>query len=186
MAVRFRYVPFLLLVALPVVAQLVEKNPRRLVPINIAPHPGPVQPIPYSHKQHLAMGLECAMCHTGPEPGVKMSFPATATCMSCHSTVATDKASIVKLARFANADRPIPWIRVYKITEGVNWSHNAHLSVGVQCEVCHGDVSQLEVMAEVTAVRAMASCIGCHKAYGASVTCKTCHDWPDHDTTGIK
>ena len=42
------------------------------------------QPIPYSHKTHLAMGLKCANCHTNPDPGEVMGFPAESKCMSCH------------------------------------------------------------------------------------------------------
>jgi len=29
----------------------------------------PEQPIPYSHKQHIALGLTCKDCHTNPDPG---------------------------------------------------------------------------------------------------------------------
>ena len=74
------------------------------VPDNLAEHTPPVQPIPYSHQTHLAIGLECATCHTNPEPGKLMTFPATSTCMSCHVTVATKKPSIQKLASFPNRD----------------------------------------------------------------------------------
>jgi hypothetical protein len=39
------------------------------------PPAGPVQPIPYSHKQHLAVGLECKNCHEMPEPSDDMGCP---------------------------------------------------------------------------------------------------------------
>jgi hypothetical protein len=35
----------------------------------------PKQPVPYSHKQHLAMGLQCKNCHTSPDPGEAMGIP---------------------------------------------------------------------------------------------------------------
>src|SRR5689334_628679 len=64
------------------------------------PPPAPTQPIPYSHKKHLALGLECRQCHVNPDPGEMMTFPATAICMSCHQAIATDKPAIQKLASF--------------------------------------------------------------------------------------
>src|ERR1700682_2783279 len=39
------------------------------VQANLAPHPAPEQPLPYSHKTHIAMALPCQLCHTNPAPG---------------------------------------------------------------------------------------------------------------------
>src|SRR5260370_10557761 len=64
---------------------------KMMVPDNPSPHPAPEQPLPYSHKQHLAFGLQCKDCHTNPEPGKLMTFPPTSKCMQCHVTIATDK-----------------------------------------------------------------------------------------------
>src|SRR3954453_10275801 len=65
------------------------------------PVPGPEQPIPYSHKTHVSRGLDCRMCHVNPDDGKLMTFPATATCMGCHQTIAADRPAIQKLASFA-------------------------------------------------------------------------------------
>jgi hypothetical protein len=47
---------------------------------------GPIQPLPFSHKQHAgALSLDCKMCHVNPDPGELMTYPATATCMTCHT-----------------------------------------------------------------------------------------------------
>src|SRR6266478_264725 len=85
---------------------------KQMVPNNPAEHPAPEQPIPYSHKQHLAFSLECKNCHTNPEPGKLMTFPETSTCMQCHATIAKDKPAIQKLATYASSKEPIPWVRV--------------------------------------------------------------------------
>ena len=89
----------LLFPALPLKAQQSggPADTAKQVPDNPAAHEAPAQPIPYSHQTHLALGLECAMCHTNPEPGNLMTFPATSICMSCHTTVATNKPSIQNL-----------------------------------------------------------------------------------------
>jgi len=49
--------------------------------------PAPVQPLPFSHKAHLAKGLTCGDCHTMPEPGDRATFPATARCMACQPSI---------------------------------------------------------------------------------------------------
>jgi hypothetical protein len=151
---------------------------RQEVPNNVTAPPAPEQPIPYSHKTHLALGLQCQTCHANPDPGNQMTFPAASTCMTCHANVAKDKPAIVKLAGFSQLLQSIPWARVYEITPGVTWTHRKHLQAGAQCAACHGDVSQLDAMSQVTSVTAMGSCISCHQARKAPTTCVTCHAWP--------
>ena len=148
------------------------------VPDNPAEHEPPEQPIPYSHKKHLALGLQCSTCHTNPAPGNLMTFPATTTCMSCHSTVATDRPAIQKLASFSKSRQPIPWVRVYKVLPGVNWSHKKHLDAGMKCQMCHGQVAEMDRMSEATSVTTMGVCLNCHKEHASPTVCSTCHSWP--------
>lgn len=149
------------------------------VPENRAPNAAAEQPLPFSHQWHAgSLGLACQFCHTNPAAGVQMTFPATAICMSCHSSVATDHPTIKKLTQYASSKQLIPWVRVYEVLPGVTWSHRAHLRAGLRCEVCHGPVRDLPVMVQVTAVTSMASCISCHQAKHASTECSTCHAWP--------
>jgi hypothetical protein len=148
------------------------------VQANLAPHPAPEQPLPYSHKTHVGMGLPCQLCHTNPAPGKQMTFPATSTCMKCHTTLVTDRPAIKKLAEYAYSKQPIPWVRVYKVLPGVTWTHRRHLDAGVRCETCHGAVGDLDAMSETTAVTGMASCVSCHQARGVSAACSVCHAWP--------
>jgi hypothetical protein len=145
---------------------------------NLAPHPAPEQPLPYSHKTHVGMGLPCQLCHTHPAPGKQMTFPATATCMNCHATMVTDRPAIKKLAEYAHSKQPIPWVRVYQVLPGVTWTHRKHVEAGVQCETCHGAVGDLDAMSETTAVTGMASCVSCHQARSVSAACTVCHAWP--------
>jgi hypothetical protein len=104
-----------------------------------------------------------------------MTFPATSVCMQCHATIAKDKPSIQKLASYANSKEPIPWVRVYKVLPGVAWSHRPHLTAGVKCETCHGDVAEMATMSEVTSVTTMYSCLNCHELNHAKASCDTCH-----------
>jgi len=148
------------------------------VPDNLAEHTPPVQPIPYSHQTHLALGLECTGCHANPDPGNLMTYPATSICMSCHVAVATKKPSIQKLASIARSGQPVPWVRVYAITKGVNWTHRKHLDAGINCETCHGQVADMAAMSQATSVTSMGVCINCHKLHNAPTVCQTCHAWP--------
>ncbi len=153
---------------------------KQQVPDNLAEHTPPMQPIPYSHKTHLALGLQCQICHTNPDPGNLVTFPATSTCMSCHTAIAKSKPAIQKLASFAKSQQPVPWVRVYAILPGVTWTHRKHLDAGMKCETCHGQVAQMDAMSEATSVTTMAVCISCHKANNAPTVCQSCHVWPSN------
>jgi Cytochrome c7 and related cytochrome c/Class III cytochrome C family len=136
---------------------------------------GPVQPIPFNHKLHLANGLECKTCHEMPDPGEAATIPATAKCMACHTAIKKDSPEIQKLADFHAKKETIPWRRVYRVPDYVYFSHKEHLKSGkATCETCHGDVRQLEVMRKVKET-SMAACIDCHKTNSAPVACDYCH-----------
>jgi hypothetical protein len=136
----------------------------------------PSQPLPYSHKTHVALGLKCGDCHVNPEPGDRMEFPQTAKCMACHTKVAKDKPAIEKLTEFSKSKQPIPWARVYVVGAEVYWNHRSHLEAGVKCESCHGAVAQMEVVANVTNVTTMAGCVECHRQMKAGTGCQFCHE----------
>jgi hypothetical protein len=136
----------------------------------------PEQPLPYSHKTHLATGVKCQDCHVNPDPGDKMTFPATAKCMVCHASIAKDRPSIQKLAEFAQAKQEVPWVRVYAVPAGTYWSHRSHTSAGQTCEQCHGDVRAMDRMAKVTDVTTMGGCVACHRQKKAGTGCEFCHE----------
>src|SRR6266481_8463039 len=76
---------------------------KQMVPDNPSEHAPPAQPIPYSHKKHLALGLDCKDCHTNLEPGTLMTFPDASKCMLRHVTISMDNVSIHKLAEYAKS-----------------------------------------------------------------------------------
>ncbi len=158
------------------------------VPASIAP----AQPIPFSHRRHAGeLGLACAVCHVGASPAARndvadsggghMTLPGTETCMNCHVAIGTDKPPIRDLTAMHTANQDVEWVRVYRLLEGVNWSHRPHIGAGVDCQTCHGQVATLEVMRVATPVTAMATCLNCHRSTGANAQCETCHTWPAAD-----
>lgn len=153
-----------------------------------APRPAPVQPIPFSHKLHLALSakLECQGCHGTPDAAGLMAFSNISTCMSCHASTAKNKPSIQKLAEFNKSKKPIPWVQVYKVLPGTQWNHRTHLDGGMKCVMCHGDVSQMDEMTNVKSVTSMGGCLGCHELHKANDTCVTCHHAWDIDMVIVK
>jgi hypothetical protein len=140
------------------------------------PPPAPEQPLPYSHKIHLAQGLKCVMCHETVETDDHATLPPTATCMGCHANVKTDSPHIQKLKDADDKGETIAWRRVYRLPSFVYFSHKQHVTdAKVACETCHGNVPQMDVMQKVKDI-SMAACIECHKANSARVNCDTCHE----------
>jgi hypothetical protein len=144
-----------------------QQAPRR-------PEP-PQQPIPYSHKTHLALGLTCQGCHTNRDPGETMGIPETSVCMGCHKTIAASKASIKTLASYAADNRRVPWVRVYRIPGYVFFSHREHLKSGAKCENCHGPVAERDALFRESDL-SMGGCMDCHRRNNAPNDCTYCHD----------
>ena len=76
--------------------------------------PAPVQPIAYTHKVHLAAGLQCLNCHTGADSGPDAQLPGVRFCMACHQIIAADRPEIKKLAAYLERGEDIPWQRVVR------------------------------------------------------------------------
>ncbi|MFN3326579.1 MAG: cytochrome c3 family protein [Bryobacteraceae bacterium] len=139
--------------------------------------PGPEQPIPFSHKVHVGLGIKCTDCHTlKDEEGFAAGFPRESTCMGCHASVKKDSPAIQKLAEYAKARKPVPWVRVYKVPEYVWFSHESHhKEAGIACETCHGKVGERDVLFREVSIR-MDACMACHARNDASNDCGFCHN----------
>jgi hypothetical protein len=139
----------------------------------------PAQPIAYSHKTHLALGLKCRACHGIKDPeadeGFTMGFPSEAFCMSCHSSIKKDSQEIVKLARAAADKKAVDWKRVYRLMPIVWFSHAVHVQDGkIECGTCHGDVASMAVTSKARVLN-MKDCMDCHAERTAPNGCDTCH-----------
>lgn len=132
------------------------------------------QPIAYSHKKHVAMGLKCTNCHTMPGKGEAATFPEESKCMACHAGVKTDSPEIQKLAEFARKKELVPWVRVYKLPGFVWFSHKVHTAIA-SCERCHGPVAERDIIKKEKPID-MNSCMSCHDEHEASNECNLCHN----------
>lgn len=135
----------------------------------------PVQPLPYSHKTHVALGLQCRGCHVNPDQGALMTYPPAAACMTCHATVAADRPAIQKLAAFESSGTQVPWVRVYRLPDYVYWTHATHIQTDITCEQCHGPVAQRDVLAQETNIVTMLGCVTCHNKRQVFTDCGDCH-----------
>ena len=136
----------------------------------------PQQPIAYTHKVHLANGLQCTDCHVGVDQGPDARIPSVNFCMTCHQVIATDKPEIKKLAGYKARGEDIPWQRVYGFEPSahVKFNHAPHIRAGVDCAKCHGDL-RTQTVAERKVDHTMGFCVECHRQNNASVDCVTCH-----------
>jgi hypothetical protein len=136
----------------------------------------PVQPIAFTHKVHLASGLQCTFCHVGVDQGPDASLPSTNLCMTCHVAIDPTNPEIQKIAAYQAKGQDIPWQRVYGFEQSahVKFNHAPHIRAGVDCSTCHGDMTK-----QTVAVRAvdhtMGFCITCHEQHKVSIDCVTCH-----------
>jgi hypothetical protein len=137
----------------------------------------PVQPIAYTHKVHLANGLQCENCHVGVDQGPDARIPGVTFCMTCHQAIDTDNPEIKKIAAYAQRGEEIPWVRVYNYSPSahVKFNHAPHIRAGVQCASCHGDMTT-QTTAERKINLNMGTCIQCHRAKQVSVDCELCHN----------
>lgn len=139
--------------------------------------PVPVeQPLPYSHKTHVALGIQCRDCHAIADPGFAAGYPAEATCMACHASIKSDSPHIQLLAKLNSEGAAVPWKRIYRVPDFVWFSHASHVEdAGVECETCHGPVAQREVLFQEKPTT-MAACMECHARNNAPNDCDLCHD----------
>ena len=168
----------LAVVAAALLVAIAAAQVARTPPPEVGFRPGePVaQPLPYSHKTHLALGLVCRDCHAIADPGDFAGFPPEAKCMACHAAVKTESPAIQELAAAAQAGRAVVWNRVYKLPEFVYFSHALHhVDAGVECGACHGEVASRDVLFQEKPIT-MHACMRCHAQTGASNDCELCHD----------
>lgn len=121
----------------------------------------PDQPIDYSHKIHVGAEIQCLYCHPGAQRTSTAGIPTAQKCMGCHAVVEADDPEVQEIADYAAQVEPIPWVRVNLQPDFVFFSHQPHLSAGLNCETCHGNVAEMTVARPVVRMD-MGWCLNCH------------------------
>jgi len=153
--------------------------------------PGPMQPIPFSHKHHAGdYEIDCQYCHSGTDRSRAAGVPSVEVCMGCHQQFPPEfdeLEGIQILKRHWEEKRPIEWTQIYRLPEYVKFRHNRHVAAGLECQTCHGPVEEIDKMYLVPEQSwwylvpvqklEMGWCIQCHRDnnHQASQDCLLCH-----------
>lgn len=136
------------------------------------------QPIAFPHDRHTAgFQIDCQYCHFSVERSRSAGIPPVATCMGCHAFVDGSERpeEVARLRGYWERREAIPWNRVYKVSDHVYFPHMRHVSAGVECADCHGNVEEIGVIQRVEQPLTMGWCLNCHIDMGASRDCTVCH-----------
>lgn len=123
----------------------------------------PEQPVEYSHKLHAGdLGIDCLYCHSNVEKAPVANIPATQVCMNCHTLVKADSDKLLPVRESWMTGKPIEWVRVHKIGEYAYFDHSIHVTRGVGCKSCHGNVAQMDEVIQKEPL-SMGWCLDCHR-----------------------
>jgi hypothetical protein len=121
------------------------------------------QPVAFSHEHHVTeLGIDCRYCHTSVEKSAKAGYPATHTCMSCHSQIWTNSPLLEPVRESYDKNVPLKWLTLNKVPDFVYFNHSIHLARGVNCNNCHGPVQSMQMAYKGRAFQ-MAWCLDCHR-----------------------
>jgi hypothetical protein len=139
----------------------------------------PEQPIPYSHQTHIEAGVQCLFCHSSALRAPVAGVPSVQKCMGCHNVIGRDSPAVQEVAGYWERDESIAWARVNVEPDFIDFSHQPHMGAGLNCETCHGDVSQMDTARPVVKMD-MGWCLDCHleqpgEKSAALADCLTCH-----------
>ncbi len=153
--------------------------------------PGPMQPIPFSHKHHAGeFAIDCQYCHSGTDASQAAGVPSTEVCMGCHAQFppSYDEIEGIRILKdHWEQKKPIEWEQIHHLPEYVQFRHNRHVQAGVECQTCHGPVEKLDKLYLVPDTNwaylvpykklEMGWCVNCHKDNDnqATIDCLKCH-----------
>ena len=152
--------------------------------------PGPLQPIPFSHKHHAGdFEIECLYCHSGTDRARYAGVPSVELCMGCHSAFPAeyDELEGIKILKeHWKEKKPIEWKQIHRLPEHAKFRHNRHVQADIECQTCHGPVEEIEKLYLVPDTNAgpsllptkkleMGWCIYFHRENCVSQDCLTCH-----------
>ena len=131
-----------------------------------------------------------SFCHRTVSTDEAASIPAVQQCLFCHDFGKIDgsladndaaEAEITKLrAAFYGSDdgseapAAIDWARVHRLPDHVQFIHQPHITAGLSCSTCHGNIAEMEVVKQVRDLK-MRDCVNCHRELNAPTDCVTRH-----------
>jgi hypothetical protein len=108
------------------------------------------QPIAFPHDLHAGSAegqanMDCQFCHFSAERSVDAGIPPVSTCWGCHQIITgrTNPAEVAKIGQYVQSGEPIPWVRLYKISDHAHFPHMRHINAGLECQQCHGEIQEV-------------------------------------------
>ena len=121
------------------------------------------QPVPFSHEHHVnELGINCVYCHSYVEKAAHSNLPATEVCMSCHSQIWTNSPLLEPVRESYKTNTAIKWNQLNKVPEFVYFNHSIHVNRGLNCNICHGPVQEMQLAYKGKTFH-MAWCLNCHR-----------------------
>lgn len=126
------------------------------------------QPVPFSHKHHANLGVDCRYCHTSVEESGFANIPPTKTCMNCHNEMWNEAPMLEPVRESFKSGESLEWTRVHDLPDFVYFNHAIHVNKGIGCATCHGRVDTMPLMWREEPLF-MAWCLECHRDPVANV-----------------
>ncbi len=120
------------------------------------------QPVPFSHKHHANMGIDCRYCHTSVEDSSFANIPPTRTCMNCHNQIFTESEMLEPVRESWRTGESLEWNRVHDLPDFVYFDHSIHVNKGIGCATCHGRVDEMPLVWKEEPLF-MKWCLDCHR-----------------------
>jgi hypothetical protein len=121
------------------------------------------QPLQFSHRHHVGDdGIDCRYCHTSVETSNSAGMPSTKTCMNCHSQIWANSPYLEPVRESWKTGKPIEWVRVHDLPDFAYFNHSIHISKGVGCSTCHGQVDNMPLIFQTASLQ-MEWCVQCHR-----------------------
>jgi len=120
------------------------------------------QPVPFSHKHHSNLGIDCRYCHISVEKSAFASVPATQVCMNCHNLMWKEAPMLEPVRDSWESGESLEWTRVHDLPDFVYFNHSIHVNNGIGCATCHGRVDQMPLMYKEKPLF-MLWCLQCHR-----------------------
>jgi hypothetical protein len=120
------------------------------------------QDVPFSHKHHTDLGIDCRYCHTTAEETASANIPPTRICMNCHSMIWSEAPMLEPVRHSWETGESLEWTRVHDLPQFVYFNHSIHVNKGIGCSTCHGNVGEMPLVHQAHTLY-MNWCLDCHR-----------------------
>lgn len=142
---------------------------------------------PFSHRQHLALKLQCSTCHTTAAASTAAqdnNLPPAAACRSCHldgrrGKTAPSKRQVARFnhqlhAKFGNVAALLR--SAIAADKYLDVRKPEHLDTTNPCAGCHHGIEQSDDVRAASVFPQMADCLICHNRIDPPFSCEKCHN----------